>query len=113
MLQIFIVMPFNNKTTQIIALIKLPYVIKAIKHLDSSLSDFKVVIAGENYESMSKYYNLINKFNLEEKFMFDLKFIDQNNTAKYFMTILACNSLGKYYSCGAGSRLCKRKCCKY
>ena len=33
MLQIFIVMPFNNKTTQIIALIKLPYVIKAIKHL--------------------------------------------------------------------------------
>jgi len=59
--------------------------IKAVKHLNGSLSDFKVVIAGENYESMSKYYNLINKLNLEEKFMFDLKFIDEDNTAKYFI----------------------------
>jgi len=59
--------------------------IKAVKHLSNSLSDFKVFVVGENYESMSKYYNLINKFNLEEKFIFNLEFVSEDIAAKYFI----------------------------
>ena len=60
MLQIFIVMPFNNKTTQIIALIKLPYVIKAIKHLV-----FVEIVEKFNcfdlYDVLSKTYFILPK----------------------------------------------------
>ena len=53
-------MPFNNKTTQIIALIKLPYVIKAIKHLV-----FVEIVEKFNccdlYDVLSKTYFILPK----------------------------------------------------
>ena len=53
-------MPFNNKTIQIIALMKLPYVIKAIKHLV-----FVEIVEKFNcydlYDVLSKTYFILPK----------------------------------------------------
>ncbi|GIT65909.1 MAG: hypothetical protein Ct9H300mP24_2870 [Candidatus Neomarinimicrobiota bacterium] len=35
---------------------------------------------------MSKYYDLIDKANLKDKFLFDLQFVEEHNIAKYFIS---------------------------
>ena len=69
--QIFIVMSFNNKILQLIALIQLPYVIKVIKHLV-----FVEIVEKFNcfdlYDVLSKTYFILPKViaKWEIKYMF-------------------------------------------
>ena len=64
----------------------LDLLINSVKYLNNRVSDLKVLVVGENYESMSKYYDLIDKANLKDKFLFDLQFVEEHNTAKYFIS---------------------------
>lgn len=64
----------------------LDLLINSVKYLNNRISDLKVLVVGENYESMSKYYDLIDKANLKDKFLFDLQFVGEHDTIKYFIS---------------------------
>jgi glycosyltransferase involved in cell wall biosynthesis len=57
-----------------------------VKYLNNRIADLKVLVVGENYKSMSKYYDLIDKANLKDQFLFDLQFVEEHNIAKYFIS---------------------------
>jgi glycosyltransferase involved in cell wall biosynthesis len=64
----------------------LDLLINSVKYLNNRIADLKVLVVGENYESMSKYYDLIDKANLKDQFLFDLQFVEEHNIAKYFIS---------------------------
>jgi len=62
----------------------LDLLIKASKNLKKKLNDFKIVVAGECYGDQNKYIELARKLDVEESFIFNFSFINNEDVSKYF-----------------------------
>ena len=58
--------------------------IKAISQLSQNFKDFKLLIAGECYDSKQKYNALIKKLNVNDKILWIDKYISDNDINLYF-----------------------------
>lgn len=62
----------------------LDLLIKSMVKISKKKSNVKLLIVGENYESLNKYKNLIKKNHLENEVIFINNFIDQDNVKYWF-----------------------------
>lgn len=64
----------------------LDILINSISLLKKTIPTLKVLIVGEPYMSMKKYFLQINKLGLQEFFIFDNNFVEEHNLKKYFLS---------------------------
>lgn len=62
----------------------LDILLNSIPKVKQELSDFVVVVAGECYEKIEKYYDLIEKLKIKDSVDLRLKFIPDDKVAEYF-----------------------------
>ena len=62
----------------------LDVLIESINILKSKFEDFHLLIVGECYENISKYYSLIKKYQLDEIITFINEYVPDKEVAKYF-----------------------------
>jgi len=64
----------------------LDLLINAIGLSKNKIKDLKVLIVGENYESLEKYHKMIRAHNMEGSFIFVNNFVDKDDIKKYFLS---------------------------
>ena len=52
----------------------------------NKIKDLKVLVVGENYESLEKYHEMIRANNMEDSFIFINYFVDKDDIKKYFLS---------------------------
>tara|TARA_B110000008_G_scaffold67018_1_gene67666 strand:+ start:482 stop:934 length:453 start_codon:yes stop_codon:yes gene_type:complete len=52
----------------------------------NKIKDLKVLVVGENYESLEKYHEMIRANNMEDSFIFINHFVDKDDIKKYFLS---------------------------
>ena len=80
----------NNPVILFFGLIR-PYkgldiLIKSVNLLKKSIPELKVLIVGEPYMDMKKYFLKIQELGLKNFFIFDDHFVDENKLKKYFLS---------------------------
>ena len=64
----------------------LDLLINAIALSRNKIKDLKVLVVGENYESLEKYHEMIRAKNMEDSFIFINHFVDKDDIKKYFLS---------------------------
>lgn len=62
----------------------LDLLIEASKNLKVELTNFKIVVAGECYSDQNKYIELAKKLEVDESFIFNFRFIKNEEVSNYF-----------------------------
>lgn len=62
----------------------LDILLKAVSLLSKHLKDFKLIIAGECYENPQKYYDIINRLDIEHSLEIRMEFISDSDVKCYF-----------------------------
>jgi len=62
----------------------LDILLNSIPRIKQELNDFIVIVAGECYEKLPKYYDIIEKLKIQDSMDLRLKFIPENKVAQYF-----------------------------
>ncbi|MDG2188956.1 MAG: glycosyltransferase [Candidatus Marinimicrobia bacterium] len=64
----------------------LDLLINAIGLSKNKIKDLKVLVVGENYESLEKYHKMIRAHNMKDSFTFINSFVDKGDIKKYFLS---------------------------
>ena len=64
----------------------LDLLINAIALSKNKIKDLKVLVVGENYESLEKYHKIIRTHNMKDSFIFINSFVDKDDIKKYFLS---------------------------
>ena len=64
----------------------LDLLIKAIALSKEKVDNLKVLVVGESYDSLKPYYTMIEKFGIEDHFIFIDSFVNKDDIEKYFLS---------------------------
>jgi glycosyltransferase involved in cell wall biosynthesis len=64
----------------------LDVLINTVNLLKNSIPELKVLVVGESYMSMKQYHLQIEKYNLQDYFIFNNTFVSEDKLKKYFLS---------------------------